>query len=79
MSDLITIVLGVLFLVLWACAMIYTNSLSKAYTLGKEDYIRRKNRTVEYTGLARLVYRQGRRSSAVRTNKKLKSRLIVRS
>lgn len=78
MSDLVAVVLGVLFLVLWACAMIYANSLSKAYTLGKEDYIRHKNRSVEYTGLARWVYRRGRRCAAVNSNSKLKSRGVVR-
>ena len=77
MSDLVAIALGVLFLVVWVCVMIYANSLTKAYSLGKEDYIRRKNRTVEYTGLARRVYRRGRRCAAVNSNSKLKSRLVV--
>lgn len=77
MTDLVAIVLGVLFLVLWVCALIYANSLTKAYSLGKEDYIRHKNRTVEYTGLARRVYRRGRRCAAVNRNTKLKSRLGV--
>lgn len=77
MSDLIAIVLGVVFLVIWVCAMIYYNSLTKAYSLGKEDYVRHKNRTVEYTGLARLAYRRGRRCAAVSGNSKLKSRHVV--
>lgn len=77
MSDLVAIVLGVLFLVLWVCALIYFNSLTKAYALGKEDYMRHKNRTGEYTGLARRAYRRGRRSAAVNHNTKLKSKLVV--
>jgi len=77
-SDLVAIVFGVLFLVLWVCAMIYSNSLTKAYTLGKEDYVRRRNRSVEYTWVARMAYRRGRRRAAVKDNPKLKSRRVVR-
>ena len=77
MSDLIALVLGVLFLIVWVCAMIYWSSLTKAYDLGKEDYSRRKNRLVEYRGLARIVYKRGRRCAACTGNAKLKNRLRV--
>ena len=75
MSDLIALALGVLFLIVWVCAMIYWNSLTKAYDLGKEDHSRRKNRLVEYRGLARIAYSRGRRHSAYTGNAKLKNRL----
>lgn len=78
MTDLVAVALGVLFLVLWVCAMIYANSLSKAFTLGKEDYIRHKNRSVEYTGLARKAYRRGRHRAAVVSHPKLKNKGAVR-
>lgn len=78
MNSLIATVLGVLFLVVWVCAMIYANSLTKAYTLGKEDHIRHKNRTVEYSGLARGAYRRGRRDSACIRSTHLKKRLTRR-
>lgn len=78
MSDLTALVLGVLFLILWVCVMIYGNSLSKVYDLGKEDYSLRKNRLVEYRGLARTAYRRGRRCAAYTGNAKLKNRLKVR-
>lgn len=75
MSDLFALVLGVLALILWLCMMIYWDSLSKAYALGKEDYSKRKNRMVEYSGIARFVYLRGRRCAACTGNAKLKSRL----
>lgn len=78
MSDLVAIVLGLFFLVVWVCAMIYTNSLTKAYTLGKEDHIQHKNRTVEYSGFARGAYRRGRRYSACSRNASLEKRLAQR-
>jgi hypothetical protein len=77
-TDLVAVALGVLFLVLWVCAMIYANSLSKAFTLGKEDYVRRKNRSGEYTGLARKAYRRGRHRAALTSNPKLKNKGAVR-
>lgn len=75
MSDLLALALGTLFFILWACTMIYWNSLTRAYDLGKEDYALRKKRTVHYKGLARIAYVRGRRCAACDGNKKLKSRL----
>lgn len=75
MTDLLALLLGVLFLVFWVCVMIYWNSLTRAYDLGEEDYSRRKNRLVEYNGLARIAYTRGRRCAACTGNAKLKNRL----
>lgn len=77
MSDLLALALGVLFLIGWVCAMIYWNSLTKVYDLGREDYALRKNRSVGYRGLARVAYRRGRRSAASTGNVKFKNRVRV--
>lgn len=77
MSDLFALVLGVIILVVWVCALVYADSLRRVYSLGYSDYIARKNRCVDYKGLAYLAYRRGRRQSAFNRNAKLKSRLVV--
>lgn len=75
MSNLLALVLGVLFLVLWVCVWVYGSALDQVYELGREDYSHRRKRRTHYRGLARIAYLRGRRHEAYTGNEKLKNRL----
>lgn len=75
MIDAWAVALGFVFLACWVAVVIYSSSIHKAYTQGRIDQIRRKNRRTDYKGLPSVFYRRGRRAQAMHHRLKVRSRM----
>lgn len=61
MSDLWALVLGIVFLALWLGGALVWGSLRDAQLQGRLDAITKKDKTLDYSGLACMMYKRGRR------------------
>lgn len=71
MSTALALSLGILFFVVWVCAIVYIDTLRKVYTQGRIDTISKINRKRDFKGMPLRVYNAGRRAQVMERRLKI--------